>query len=144
MIKCEIFRELPEDAAAIRREVFMEEQGFSDEFDEIDGKASHVVAYEDGAAIAVARFFWDAERGGYVIGRLAVRKEFRGRAVGSAVLRAVEAGIAQVGGHTSLLAAQIQAKSFYEAQGYTAYGSAFMDEHCPHIWMRKDLDQHAE
>ena len=34
---------LPPQAAAIRRAVFMDEQGFRDEFDEIDPRASHLV-----------------------------------------------------------------------------------------------------
>ena len=39
---------LPEEAKTIRRAVFMEEQGFQEEFDEIDGQAGHLVMF-DGA-----------------------------------------------------------------------------------------------
>ena len=38
-----VYDELPEEASRIRREVFVEEQGFMEEFDEIDGWANHLV-----------------------------------------------------------------------------------------------------
>ena len=40
----------------------------------------------------------------------------------------------------SLLAAQLQARGFYEKQGYAAFGDVFYEEHCPHVWMCKTLD----
>ena len=38
---------LPEDALYIRTVVFVEEQGFRDEFDEIDKNCLHLIAYDD-------------------------------------------------------------------------------------------------
>lgn len=38
---------------------------------------------------------------------------------------------------TIYLSAQLQAKGFYEKLGYLAYGDEYMDEHCPHIMMKK-------
>ena len=139
MMHFKVSASLPEDAAAIREEVFVREQGFSDEFDEIDESASHIVAYEGDAALAVCRFFWSEERRAYVIRRLAVRRKFRGRAIGSAVLHAAEDAIAEMGGRRVSLGAQTHAGSFCEAQGYTAVGEEYMDEHCLHIWMCKDI-----
>lgn len=40
-------RLLPEDAAYIRKRVFVEEQGFSDEFDDTDTIAAHIVLYNE-------------------------------------------------------------------------------------------------
>ena len=48
---------LCEDAARIRKEVFVEEQGFQKEFDEIDPIALHVVLYRDGEPAATGRLF---------------------------------------------------------------------------------------
>lgn len=36
MLHMEVYPALPTEAASIRKEVFMEEQGFVEEFDEID------------------------------------------------------------------------------------------------------------
>ena len=43
------------EAERIRREVFMEEQGFSNEFDDIDKRAWHAVIFTDGKASATGR-----------------------------------------------------------------------------------------
>lgn len=42
------FDALPEEAAYIRSEVFVREQGFAGEFDFTDGIARHLVLYETG------------------------------------------------------------------------------------------------
>ena len=44
------FGTLPAEARAIREDVFMREQGFAGEFDDIDGRAVHAVLYFDGKA----------------------------------------------------------------------------------------------
>ena len=54
---------LSKDAESIRTEVFIEEQGFSNEFDETDCIAEHIVFYENGPPAAVCRFYPDHEEG---------------------------------------------------------------------------------
>lgn len=54
---------LSKDAESIRTEVFIEEQGFSNEFDETDCIAEHIVFYENGTPAAVCRFYPDHEKG---------------------------------------------------------------------------------
>ena len=39
------------------------------------------------------------------------------------------------------LAAQVQAKGFYEKAGYSADGEEFLEEHCPHIRMCKKIEK---
>ena len=46
MLHMEVYPALPTEAASIRKEVFMEEQGFVEEFDEIDHQARHIVVEE--------------------------------------------------------------------------------------------------
>lgn len=46
-----------EDEKHIREIVFIDEQGFENEFDNTDKTAYHVVAYENEKAVACARFF---------------------------------------------------------------------------------------
>ena len=43
MSRFKTYSELNEDAASIRKSVFMEEQGFVNEFDDVDGAAKHIV-----------------------------------------------------------------------------------------------------
>ena len=47
------FDKLCDDAKKIRTEVFVNEQGFSVEFDDIDDIAVHVVGYDEGVPAAV-------------------------------------------------------------------------------------------
>ena len=54
-IKC--FDKLPDEAVKIRTLVFVEEQGFKDEFDSIDEIATHIVMFDGDNPVAVGRFF---------------------------------------------------------------------------------------
>lgn len=56
-----------EDAAAVRKQVFVVEQGFEEEFDEIDSLAWHVVLYDGDKPIATGRTF--LRDGQFIIGR---------------------------------------------------------------------------
>lgn len=132
------YTKLPEEAAKIREEVFVREQGFREEFDTVDNSAYHVVLFEDGKAVATCRYFID-ENGSYIVGRIAVLKEYRGRKLGSTVLTTAEEQIKQLGGKSVSLHSQLTATEFYEKLGYTAYGEIESEEDCPHIWMEKEL-----
>lgn len=62
-IEFRTYDHLPEEAVEIRREVFMDEQGYADEFDDVDGRARHIVAFLDGRASATCRLFAGSRRG---------------------------------------------------------------------------------
>ena len=79
-LKC--FDGLPDEARAIRQKVFVEEQGFMDEFDDADASARHLVALDDGKPVGTCRFFHMAD-GAYIIGRIAVVAECRGKGIGA-------------------------------------------------------------
>ena len=136
-----IFDNLSEEAAKIRTAVFIEEQKFKTEFDEIDGYAKHAVVFDGSAPVATCRFYNKDEDGKrvYIIGRLAVIKEYRGKDIGSLTLKAAESEIANAGGREVLLHSQCAARRFYEKNGYAACSEADMDEDCPHVWMHKQL-----
>lgn len=138
------FRLLPEDAVRIRKCVFIQEQGFAEEFDAIDRIAVHLVLYQNAKPIATCRYYWDMQKESHIIGRIAVVKEYRGKSIGAYIVREAEQQIESLGGKTVFLAAQKQAVGFYEKQNYAMTGSAFYEEHCPHIWMYKHLTQHGE
>ena len=130
-----VFDYLPEEASVIRDTVFIKEQGFEYEFDDIDLTASHLVAYDNGIPIGTCRVFLDGQR--FVLGRLAVLKECRGKKSGAFLLSAAESLVAEKGGKELFLHAQTRAKVFYETQGFEAFGEIDFDEDCPHIWMKK-------
>ena len=59
-IKC--YDTLPPEAVAIRKTVFVEEQGFKDEFDKTDDHAMHLVAYHNDTPMRNLPFFQKTER----------------------------------------------------------------------------------
>lgn len=130
---------LAEDAMTVRQTVFVDEQGFKDEFDDIDATATHLVAYDNGKPIATCRFFWSDERKAYLIGRLAVVKDYRGKALGALMIAKAEELIKADGGKAIELHSQEQAMGFYEKQDYSVCSEMEYEEHCPHYWMRKEL-----
>ena len=87
-VKIAYGNELLPDAHGIREDVFVREQGFHNEFDEIDAVAWHTVIYDNGRPAATGRAF--LEDGAWHIGRVAVRKEFRGKQYGASVMQALE------------------------------------------------------
>lgn len=130
---------LPEEARFIRQTVFVEEQGFKEEFDSIDNTAIHAVAFIDGAPAATGRIFPSEEDGVFYLGRLAVMKEFRKGGTGSTMINHLEREAAKHGAVKIKLHAQVRAKCFYEKNGYAAEGDVFLEEFEPHITMVKTL-----
>lgn len=133
------YEKLPEEAQYIRQTVFVEEQGFKEEFDTIDNTAIHAVGFADGTPVATGRIFPAEEDGAYYLGRLAVLKDFRKGGTGSKMLAFLENEAAKYGASKIILHAQIQAQPFYEKNGYIAEGEPFLDESTPHITMVKKL-----
>lgn len=133
-----VFYQLPEDAANIRVEVFVDEQGFSEEFDSDDKNAIHFVGYIDGKAVAASRVLTLGDNK-YLIGRIAVIKVFRGKGFGSLIVKAAEEHIKSIGGKTILIHSQLQAADFYEKLGYVKTGETDIEEGCPHCMMMKHI-----
>lgn len=130
---------LSDDARMIREEVFMKEQGFQQEFDEIDLQAVCMVLYENERPIACCRYFPGRTDGEYVAGRLAVMREYRGKDFGSRMLDEIETNVRKLGGKKISISAQVQAETFYEKRGYIKSGNVYLDENCRHIHMEKEL-----
>ncbi len=121
----------------IRQAVFVDEQGFSNEFDEHDADALHIAITENGTAVATARAVKDGAF--YKIGRVAVMPEFRSYGMGAYLMESIERAIKAHGGDKIKLSAQTRVRGFYEKQGYVAKGEEYLDEHCPHIDMVKTV-----
>lgn len=130
-----IYDQLPQEAKKIRIKVFMEEQGFKDEFDDLDEVCKHLVVFDHQKAIGTCRYYYDDPLQANVIGRIAVIKEYRGKKVGQYI---VKTACSLIQGNVCLHA-QLQAKPFYEKLGFKAYGEIDCDEFCPHTWMKKEM-----
>lgn len=127
-------------AARLREQVFLREQGFHTEFDEIDPIAWHLALLRQGQAIAVGRLYpTPGQPEIFHIGRVAVRQDCRGQGLGQTVVLELEQKARQLGARMIQLSAQCHAQGFYEKLGYTAHGEIYLDEHCPHIDMQKPL-----
>lgn len=133
----QFFNVLPVEAKMIREQVFIKEQGFQNEFDDIDARSLHLVIYDYHTPIGCARMY--DENGVVIFGRIAVIKEKRHKHLGSYILHELEKKARELGYLEAMLSAQVNAKAFYEKNGYVAYGEEYLDEFCPHIHMKKIL-----
>lgn len=130
---------LPEEARLLRTLIFIEEQGFVREFDDLDAAAVHIVAFDGDKPIGTCRYYPRPD-GSYAIGRIAVAREYRGKGVGSALVLEAERRVALLGAKTTVVSAQLRAAGFYRSLGYTEQGSPYPEEHVPHILMVKGLE----
>ena len=130
----------PEDESAlkqVRETVFVREQRVPVEleWDGLDDRCLHMLAEDhQGNPIGTGRLLPDGH-----IGRMAVLKEWRGRGVGAALLRALMEEGEKRGFRELALAAQVQAMPFYEKAGFVAEGGVFDDAGIPHrnmVWRK--------
>ena len=131
------YHTLPQEALAVRMAVFVDEQGFVDEFDDTDSIATHLVLFDGETPIGTCRIFPAGVTSTYILGRLAVLKPYRGHGCGSRLITAAEEYVRSVGGTALALHSQCQAQVFYEKCGYLPYGDVEDEQGCPHIWMKK-------
>jgi len=139
-----------EKCFAVRRAVFVEEQGVPREleYDTYDSTAVHVLAVRaDGVPLGTGRLLHGEDATGKTgadasvgsLGRLAVTGDARGLGVGAALVRAIEDAARERGLAAVDLHAQTHALGFYERLGYAAYGGEFPDAGMPHRAMRRAL-----
>ncbi len=139
-MKMKKYNYLSDDVIRIRQMVFIEEQGFQNEFDNIDEIATHIVMYnQNNEPIATCRIFKDKEKDVYILGRLAVIKQYRDHHIGSKIVEEAEKIVISEGGKSLCLHAQCRVKNFYTKLGFVEYGQEDDDEGCPHIWMKKQF-----
>lgn len=141
-IKLKRGSEAKEDAFEIRKRVFMEEQGYEDEFDEIDDTCVHIALYENDNAAGCARTFpEEAGSSRWAIGRIAVLPEKREGGFGRMLVEECERAAIKGGATELCLHAQARLEGWYELMGYKHFGEVdYEDEGQPHIWMEKILE----
>jgi predicted GNAT family N-acyltransferase len=129
---------ITDDAKKIRQEVFVDEQGFKDDVDEIDKTAVELVLYLDNLPIATARMY-EVDPETYHVGRVCVRKPYRGHKIGSYLMKFIEVKAKSLGARKLILDSQLPREGFYLAIGYktSGDGEVFIEEGQPHIHMEK-------
>ena len=125
-----------EQCVAIRMAVFVHEQKIplEEELDQLDGEGTHFLALLDGQPAGTARLLFKENGTVGKITRVAVLAEYRGRGIGAALFRHIEA---TAGVRLFMLNAQEQALPFYAGLGYVAEGDMFMEAGIPHRCMKK-------
>lgn len=132
----------PPDAARLRRDVFVGEQGVdpSVEADAHDVTATHAVVRDtDGAVLATGRLL---DPGGELargrVGRMAVVPDRRGSGLGAEALRGLEDAARARGLIGVELHAQEHAAGFYDRQGYVREGDPYLEQGIVHVTMARD------
>jgi predicted GNAT family N-acyltransferase len=121
----------------IRETVFVKEQQVPVEleWDEFDSDCLHLLAIDtSGRPIGTARLLLDGH-----IGRMAVLKEWRGKGVGSAMLRRILAETNDRHIRQAVLNAQTAAAGFYKKFGFQVVGEEFIDAGIPHVKMIREM-----
>ena len=128
-----------EQAWALRRRVFIEEQHVPEEIelDADDARAVHALALESEQPVGCGRMLAHCD---YVkIGRMAVLAERRGTGVGRRVLEFLVEHARQRGFRRAVLDAQVHAEGFYLKQGFTPVGEVFEEAGIIHRRMERLL-----
>ena len=127
-----------ESVRAIRDEVFVVEQGVSEdlEFDLNDHQNHHVIAVDqNGNPIGTGRISPTGK-----IGRMAVLKSARRKGVGSAILKQLVALAAAKGIATLTLSSQLHALSFYREHGFIEQGEVYQEAGIDHVQMTRSIN----
>ena len=126
-----------EDALYVRKEVFVKEQNVpeAEEYDEIDLKAYHIIAYINKIPVATGRLF--KEQDTWFIGRICVLKEYRKNRIGKLIIKALSEKALNLRATELHLHAQTHAMDFYKKFGFKAYGNTFSEAGIKHILMLK-------
>jgi Predicted acyltransferase len=163
-MRCEL-RRIPgeaslADAHAVRRAVFIDEQGVS-EAEEMDGRdeaATHIVAYADpdedrertDSSSATGRGGADlrpvgtarlrvTDDGVAKPERVAVLEPYRGAGIGRQLMEAIEREAREQGCARARLHGQTTVETFYHDLGYETTSDVFQEADIPHVEMEKRL-----
>lgn len=124
---------MPPEAETIRREVFLQEQGFSaqSQFDAMDERSWHLLVEEGGQTVATGRLALD-EKGCWKLGCIAVLPAFRGKHIGDFVVRLLVDRALSMPPAPIYVIAQQHAVNFYRRIGFVPEGEPFAIEGRPH------------
>ena len=129
-------------AFAIRKEVFVEEQGVPladefDEFDKLNGLSEHILVYHHAKPVGTGRIRWVDGLG--KLERICILEPFRKLGLGKVIISALEEIAEEKEVSQVKLHAQTHAEGFYKKLGYQTSSSMFMEDGIPHILMMKSF-----
>jgi predicted GNAT family N-acyltransferase len=112
--------------------VFVREQGVpaAIEMDRDDKRALHFLAFTAQRAVGTARIVMRYRKA--KIGRMAVLKAYRGRGIGTKLLKRAIVIAKKQGAQQIYLHAQVPVISFYEAMAFQCVGPVFKEAGIPH------------
>ncbi|MDM5212907.1 GNAT family N-acetyltransferase [Peribacillus sp. NJ4] len=129
-------------AFQIRKEVFVEEQGFPlesefDEFDTLNALSEHILVYYNEKPVGTGRL--RVVDGLGKLERICILEPYRKFGLGKIIIKTLEEianekAISQVKLH-----GQTQAEGFYKKLGYHTSSDVFMEDGGPHLLMIKEL-----
>jgi predicted GNAT family N-acyltransferase len=141
-----LWSELGKDAADIRTEVFVKEQGIPAEveWDETDKVCVHVLVYSETGSISKAvgtgRLIAPVKANGPAkIGRMAVLKEYRRQGIGDDIMQALIEHAFDAGYASIELSAQAYVQGFYANHGFEPEGEPHEEVGIPHQKMMLKL-----
>ncbi|MCK2003595.1 GNAT family N-acetyltransferase [[Brevibacterium] frigoritolerans] len=126
----------------IRKEVFVEEQGFPlefefDEYDTLNASSEHILVYYNEKPVGTGRS--RVVDGLGKLERICILEPYRKFGLGKIILKTLEE-IAKEQGITQVkLHGQTQAEGFYKKLGYRTSSDVFMEDGGPHLLMIKEL-----
>ncbi|MEE3951978.1 GNAT family N-acetyltransferase [Peribacillus frigoritolerans] len=126
----------------IRKEVFVEEQGFPlefefDEYDTLNASSEHILVYYNEKPVGTGRL--RVVDGLGKLERICILEPYRKFGLGKIILKTLEE-IAKEQGITQVkLHGQTQAEGFYKKLGYRTSSDVFMEDGGPHLLMIKEL-----
>lgn len=132
-------REL-KDAFEVRRLVFVEEQGISEDlvFDDHDEEALHMVVKDEEKVIGTARILFLATNQAK-LERMAISKPFRGKGIGRRIISFLIEELRNRQVEKLVLHAQHTVVTFYKSCGFQQSGLPFWEAGIKHIKMERRL-----
>lgn len=127
---------------ALRKEVFCDEQGFSEELerDKYDAMAFYALVYDETEQpAATGRLYIDADNR-FRIGRMCTRADQRRQGLGDLVIRMLLDLALRLNAPYVVVSAQPQAAEWYRRYGFEPVGDPYEEEGKPHRLMRVDSE----
>ena len=127
-------------ALAVRREVFVDEQGVAEEeeYDGLDETAVHYVVTHGDRVVATTRVRFPSATSAK-LERMAVLKPYRRQGVGTRILSFILDDLRTRQVELVVLHAQIQVREFYRSCGFEETGKPFQEAGIEHVEMRLAL-----
>ena len=128
------------EAFKVRKEVFVEEQGISEdiELDNHDSEALHIVVKDGKRVIGTARVLFPVPSVAK-IERMAILRPFRRKGIGSRIISFLNTELKNRQIRKAVLHAQYSSVAFYKSCGFVESGMPFNEAGITHLRMEKEL-----